>query len=64
MDFLNDRDVMPIVGFYGPKEVEYESSKGWKTPDYLTDRYYEMIKESGINLINYTEMDYAENQFF
>lgn len=60
MDFLNDRDVMPIVGFYGPKEVEYESLKGWKTPDYLTDRYYEMIKESGINLINYTEMDYAE----
>ena len=61
MNFLIDRETMPIAGFYGPKELEYESPKGWKAPDYLTDRYYEMIKESGINLISYTEMDYAQN---
>lgn len=60
MNFLNNNGVMPISGFYGPHIGQYVSSKGWKSPDYLTDKYYEMIKESGINLISYSEMDYAK----
>lgn len=61
MEFLNKKDAMPIIGYYGPYETDYVSPKGWKAPDYLTDRYYAMIKESGINLISYTAIDYASN---
>ena len=59
MNFINEKGDMPIVGFYGPLKIEYESKKGWKVPDYLTDSYFEMIRDAGINLINYTQMDYA-----
>lgn len=52
--------MMPISGFYGPHIWQYTSPKGWESPDYLIDKYYKMIKESGINLICYTEIDYAE----
>ena len=60
MNFINEKGDMPIVGFYGPLKIEYESKKGWKAPDYLTDSYFEMIRDAGINLINYTQMDYAK----
>lgn len=59
MNFVNDDNTMPIVGFYGPHVCEYESSKGWKIPDYLTEQCYRMIQESGINLLSYCENDYA-----
>lgn len=61
MDYINNKGAMPIIGYYGPYATDYVSPKGWKAPDYLTDRYYEMIKESGINLISYTAIDYANN---
>lgn len=60
MRFIDEKGNMPIIGFYGPLKISYESKKGWKTPDYLTDTYFEMIHEAGINLINYIEMDYAK----
>lgn len=52
---------MPIIGFYGPHECDYTSPKGWKLPNYLTDECYQLIRESGINLISYCENDYAKN---
>lgn len=61
MNFVNDNNTMPIVGFYGPHVCEYESSKGWRIPDYLTEECYQLIKESGINLLSYCENDYASD---
>ncbi len=48
-DFLGGNDVMPIAGFNGPYNIGSE--------DYITDAVYEMIKASGINMINYTVND-------
>lgn len=53
--------MMPISGYYGPHARQYESPRGWIAPDYIDDKYFEMIKESGINLISYVEIDYNQN---
>lgn len=42
-DFLGGKDVMPIGGFYGP----YSDAT-------ITDGIFQLIKDSGINLITYT----------
>ena len=47
-DYLGGKDVMPIVGFYGP----YYGPLGQKTYNFLTDDIYKKISELGINLIN------------
>lgn len=52
------KDVMPIGGFYGPYDNNYVSPSGWVTPDYVTDSYFQLIKESGVNVINYTPNNY------
>ena len=46
-DALGGKDVMPIVGYYGP----YYGPIG-KGYDFLTDDIYQKIKKMGINLIN------------
>ena len=44
-------DVMPIVGFYSPyKDLNY---------NYLTDDMFQLIKDSGINMISNGHIDYA-----
>ena len=50
-DYLGGDEVMPIVGFYGPYYGPLENNK---SDDFLNDTTYQMIKNSGINLINYT----------
>ena len=48
-DYLGGKDVMPIGGFYGP----YSDTT-------ITDGIFQLIKESGINLITYTSVN-ADN---
>ena len=57
-DFIGGKDVMPLAGFHGPYASAF-SENGTALPDYLTDEYFEMIAEAGINLINWTNIDYA-----
>lgn len=49
-DIIGGADVMPIGGFYGPFTAS-SSVNGQKLPDYVSDEYFAMIKEVGINLI-------------
>ena len=42
-EYLGGKDVMPIGGFYGPYDL-----------DTVTDGMFQLIKESGVNLITYT----------
>lgn len=48
-DFLGGDDVMPIVGFWGPNNPADEYGE-----NSVTSEVYQLIKESGVNLINYS----------
>ncbi len=56
--YIGGDDVMPITGYWGPYELT-RSSDGNVFPYYFTDDIYQMIGESGINLISYSQTDYA-----
>ena len=56
--FIGGKDVMPITGYIGPYVHGY-SSDGNVFPDYITDEYYKLIAESGVNLIVYTFTSYS-----
>ncbi|MCQ2448589.1 MAG: dockerin type I repeat-containing protein [Clostridia bacterium] len=46
---------MPIGGFWGPNDQRYANSyTGYNTPDYISDRFYKLIADCGVNLITYT----------
>ncbi len=55
----NGNAVMPISGFWGPKKIESEAD-GVET-NFIQDKYYQMIADLGINLINYIENDSNTN---
>ena len=57
--FLGGQDVMPITGYVGPYQHAY-SVDGNVFPNYITDEYYKMISEVGINLIVSSFTDYAD----
>ena len=50
LDIIGGSDVMPIIGYYTPTTSWY-SAEGSAPRDILTDEYYEMIADSGVNLI-------------
>ncbi len=45
-EYLGGKDVMPIGGFYGPYSAET-----------ITDGMFQLIRDSGVNLITYTPTD-------
>ena len=51
--------VMPIAGYYGPHRPF--TRRGYTSPDYMEEKYFQMIADAGINLINYIEYTYQEN---
>ena len=58
-DFLGGSDVMPIGGFYGP----YNSGgtiNGLQIPQILTDEYFELISDAGLNMIVYAKDESPE----
>ncbi len=57
-NFGIDGDVMPIYGYYGPL-ASYINRDGNTLPDYITDEYFEMIADMGINLITYSDVNYS-----
>lgn len=58
LSFIGGKDVMPITGYIGPYVHAY-SSDGNVFPDYITDEYYQLISDVGINLIVYSFTDYS-----
>lgn len=57
LDFLGE-DTMPITGYFGPYPVSHASDTAL-FPDYHTDEYFKMIADSGVNLMVYSDTDYA-----
>lgn len=57
-DAIGGEDVMPIMGYYGPRPTT-NSVNGNDEPNWYTEEYFELIAGSGLNVIgcNYT---YAE----
>ncbi len=56
-DFIGGEDVMPIAGFLGPYAGSY-AVDGVTLPNYISEEYYQMIADCGVNIINYTTTDY------
>lgn len=52
-DIMGGDDVMPIMGFYGPRPNNYSYNAN-VLPDYFSDEFFGLIKESGVNLIGTT----------
>lgn len=52
-------DVMPIAGFIGPYPGSY-AVDGETQPQYISDEYFQMIADCGINFINYNQTDYKQ----
>lgn len=53
-------DEMPITGFYGPY-AGYISRDGNALPDYVSEEYFKMISEAGLNMISYSDLNYSGN---
>ena len=51
-------DVMQIAVYYGPMDSTYSYS-GEKQPNFITDEWFEIIADSGVNLISHSYTDYA-----
>lgn len=57
-DYIGGKDVMPLLGYYGPC-LSPHSYDGNNFPSELTDEYYQMIADCGINVISYPQINYA-----
>lgn len=62
-DFLGGKDVMPIGGFYGPYAVEF-SYDGNDSPNYHTEKYMQLIADSGVNLISASADMYTGDGYY
>lgn len=64
-----DDNEMPIGGFYGPfdrdpsRESDANVIDGVEIPNFLTDKYYQYMKDAGINLIYATGKYYGQSGF-
>lgn len=55
-NIIGGKDVMPIGGYYGAHLNNY-CWDGNELPDIMTDEMFEMYKDMGINMLNYTELN-------
>ncbi len=60
LDFIGGEDVMPVGAFYGPHVAGY-SIDGQSTPNYITDEYFQSMRDVGINMVLQTNVDYASS---
>ena len=59
---ITDKDVMPIAGFYGPYPT-YDNSGVYEFVDRINEHYFKLIADAGINLITYSDLDYASRWY-
>lgn len=57
-EFSGGKDVMPIAGYWGPDIVK-NGEDAQSAPEYNSEEFWKAIAESGINLVSYSNMDYA-----
>ncbi len=59
-EFLGGTQVMPIGGFYGPLP-KANTTYPELVPNYISDEYFRMIEDCGVNLIVYSEVYYESD---
>ena len=57
-DIMGGDDVMPIGVWWAPYVAPYGSFNGNNWPDYVTDYYYDLIAECGVNFISVSYDNY------
>ena len=57
-EFLGE-NTMPIAGYHGPYQYNGADNNGL-FPNYVTDEYFKMIADAGVNLVVHSATDYAE----
>lgn len=55
-EFLGGTDVMPIGGFNGP--VTLDTTLDYTMPTFISDQYFSLIANSGVNLITHSDVFY------
>lgn len=63
-DVIGGKDVMPILGYYGPVLFDEEwKNKGAELafPDRFSEEFFELIAGTGINIIGKSDTNYAEH---
>lgn len=56
-DFIGGTDVMPIIGYFGPHQPVNDRDDTI-FPNQYTDEYFQLIADTGINIIGPSETDY------
>ena len=56
VDFIGD-DTLPITGYNGPYVIS-DANDAKLFPNYITDEYFQLIAESGVNVIIGSNLDY------
>lgn len=59
-DYLGGKDVMPVGVWWGPYTPLYGTVNGNTLPDYVSDYYYKLLKESGVNFVTVAKDNYAQ----
>ncbi len=63
-DFLGGDEVMPITGFHGPYSARTENENGEAIfYNYLTDDIFQLIADSGINIISQANNNYNSGDY-
>ena len=57
-DAIGGKDVMPVGGFHGP-HTPSASMNGQSLPDYVSDEYFQLFQEVGVNLIVSAPEDFS-----
>lgn len=61
-DYLGGKDVMPIMGYYGPVFTN-ASWNGNDMPEYVSDEFFELIKGTGINIIGKCDVTWGHQKY-
>ena len=57
-DAMGGDDVMPVGAWWAPYVAPYGSYNGNNWPDYVTDYYYDLMKDCGINFVSVSYDNY------
>jgi len=58
-DIIGGSDVMPLGVWWGPFRTNNNTVNGNSLPEYVSEKYFELLKDSGINIISVTPDNYS-----
>lgn len=55
-------DVMPVGCWWGPYDASEITMNGVASPEWVSDEYFELLQDSGINFVSYSNDFFPENR--